>query len=89
MGVWRRPIHGSTGGHRVAFSTDDGLQVISDPHLPLGPSLLLTDPLGNLAFLAVLVLALDSAVFYHGGGFLSLANMTPKLLGLIERHPAG
>ena len=35
------------------------------------------------------VLALDSAVFHDRGGFLALADMAPKLLGLIERHPAG
>jgi len=45
--------------------------------------------IGDLAFLAVLVLALDGAVFHDGGGFLALADMAPKLLGLIERHPAG
>ena len=43
----------------------------------------------DLAFLAVFVLALNGAVFHDGGGFLTLTYMAPKLLGLIERHPAG
>ena len=45
--------------------------------------------IGNLALLAVLVLALDGTLFHHGRGFLALPNMAPKLLGLIERHPSG
>nr|MBC6967858.1 hypothetical protein [Roseobacter litoralis] len=45
--------------------------------------------IGDLAFLAVLILALDCAVFHNSGGFLALADMAVQLLGLVKCHPAG